>query len=35
MGTAEGVAALALFLARDDGAFITGQAISPNGGIVI
>jgi 3-oxoacyl-[acyl-carrier protein] reductase len=35
VGTAEEVAALALFLASDDGAFITGQAISPNGGIHI
>lgn len=35
MGTAEEIAALALFLASDDAAFITGQAISPNGGIHI
>ena len=35
MGTAEEIAALALFLASDDSAFITGQAISPNGGIHI
>lgn len=35
MGTAEEIAALALFLASDDGAFLTGQAISPNGGIHI
>ena len=35
MGSAEEIAALALFLACDDSAFITGQAISPNGGIHI
>jgi 3-oxoacyl-[acyl-carrier protein] reductase len=35
MGTPEEVAALALLLASDDGAFITGQAISPNGGMHI
>ena len=35
IGKAEEVAALALFLASDDSAFITGQAISPNGGIHI
>ena len=35
MGTAQEIAALALFLASDDGGFITGQAISPNGGIHI
>jgi 3-oxoacyl-[acyl-carrier protein] reductase len=35
IGTAEEIAALALFLASDDSAFITGQAISPNGGIHI
>jgi 3-oxoacyl-[acyl-carrier protein] reductase len=35
LGTADEIAALALFLASDDAAFITGQAISPNGGIVI
>jgi 3-oxoacyl-[acyl-carrier protein] reductase len=35
LGTPQEIAALALFLASDDGAFITGQAISPNGGIVI
>ena len=35
MGTAEEIASLALFLASDDSAFITGQAISPNGGIHI
>jgi len=35
MGKASEVAALALFLASDEGAFVTGQAISPNGGIHI
>ena len=35
MGTADEVAALALFLSSDEGSFITGQAISPNGGIHI
>jgi len=35
MGTAEEISALALFLASDDAGFITGQAISPNGGIHI
>ena len=29
------VASAICFLASDDGAFITGQVISPNGGIVI
>jgi len=35
LGTAEEIAELALFLVSDDGSFITGQAISPNGGIHI
>lgn len=35
MGTPEDIAATALFLASDDGAFLTGQWISPNGGIFI
>jgi len=35
LGTAEEIAELALFLASDAGSFITGQAISPNGGIHI
>jgi 3-oxoacyl-[acyl-carrier protein] reductase len=35
VGRADEVAALALFLASDESAFITGQAISPNGGIHI
>lgn len=34
MGKPEDVAALALYLASDDASFITGQVISPNGGIV-
>jgi 3-oxoacyl-[acyl-carrier protein] reductase len=33
VGRPEDVAATALYLASDDGAFVTGQAISPNGGI--
>ena len=35
MGTAEEIAFAAVFLASDEGAFMTGQAISPNGGIHI
>ncbi len=35
MGTAEEVAELVLFLASEKSDFITGQVISPNGGIVI
>jgi 3-oxoacyl-[acyl-carrier protein] reductase len=35
MGTADEIAAAALFLASDESAFITGQYISPNGGIHI
>ncbi len=35
MGTPEEIAAAACFLASDDGAFLTGQWISPNGGIFI
>jgi 3-oxoacyl-[acyl-carrier protein] reductase len=35
VGRADEIAALALFLASDESAFITGQAISPNGGIHI
>jgi len=35
MGKPEEIAAAALFLAGDDGAFLTGQWISPNGGIFI
>ena len=33
-GTADEIASTALFLASDDSSFITGQSISPNGGIV-
>ncbi len=35
LGTAEDVAKAAYFLAEDGGDFITGQVISPNGGLVI
>jgi 3-oxoacyl-[acyl-carrier protein] reductase len=35
MGTAEEIAAAALFLASDESSFITGQWLSPNGGIYI
>jgi 3-oxoacyl-[acyl-carrier protein] reductase len=35
MGSADEIAAAALFLASDDGAFITGQWLSPNGGAFI
>lgn len=35
LGTADEVAALALYLASDDSAFVTGQVISPNGGLVM
>jgi 3-oxoacyl-[acyl-carrier protein] reductase len=35
IGTPEDIASAALFLASDDGAFLTGQWISPNGGIFI
>ena len=35
LGTAEEIAAAALFFASDDGAFVTGQWLSPNGGIHI
>jgi 3-oxoacyl-[acyl-carrier protein] reductase len=34
-GTANEVAAAALFLASDDGAYFTGQSLSPNGGILM
>ncbi len=34
-GTADEVAAAALFLASDDGSYFTGQSLSPNGGIFI
>jgi len=35
IGSPEEVAAVALFLAGDDASFITGQWVSPNGGLVI
>ena len=35
LGTAEDIGALAAFLAGSGGDFITGQIISPNGGVVI
>ena len=35
MGTAEEIAALVVFLLSDRADFITGQVISPNGGMVI
>jgi 3-oxoacyl-[acyl-carrier protein] reductase len=35
LGDAGDVAATALFLASDDSAFITGQWLSPNGGLFI
>ncbi len=35
MGTPQEIAGVALFLASDDGAFLTGQWISPNGGLFI
>jgi 3-oxoacyl-[acyl-carrier protein] reductase len=35
MGTADEIAAAALFLASDESSFVTGQWLSPNGGIFI
>lgn len=35
IGTPQNIADIMLFLAKDESAFITGQIISPNGGIVI
>ncbi len=35
MGTPGDVAATALFLASDESSFITGQWISPNGGLIM
>lgn len=35
IGTPQDIAALALFLASDEAQFITGQVISPNGGLII
>jgi 3-oxoacyl-[acyl-carrier protein] reductase len=34
-GTADDVAAAAVFLASDDAAFLTGQTIAVNGGVVM
>ena len=34
-GTADEVAAAALFLASDAGSYFTGQCLSPNGGILM
>jgi 3-oxoacyl-[acyl-carrier protein] reductase len=35
MGTPEDVANVALFLASDDSSFVTGQWISPGGGLIV
>lgn len=35
IGTPQNIADVMLFLAKEDSAFITGQVISPNGGIII
>jgi 3-oxoacyl-[acyl-carrier protein] reductase len=35
LGTPEEIASLAVYLASDAAAFLTGQVISPNGGLVI
>ena len=35
LGTPEEVAACILFLAGEQGAFLTGQVLSPNGGLVV
>ena len=34
-GTAEDIAAACLYLASDESSFVTGQWLSPNGGLVI
>jgi NAD(P)-dependent dehydrogenase (short-subunit alcohol dehydrogenase family) len=35
MGTPEDIARTALFLASDDSSFLTGQWLSPNGGLIV
>ena len=35
LGTAKGIAALCAYLVSDESAFLTGQALSMNGGITI
>ena len=35
LGVPDDIAAAALYLASDDASFVTGQALSPNGGIVM
>ena len=35
LGVADDIAALAVYLASDESGFVTGEAISPNGGLVI
>ena len=35
LGVPDDIAALAVYLASDESGFVTGEAISPNGGLVI
>jgi NAD(P)-dependent dehydrogenase (short-subunit alcohol dehydrogenase family) len=35
LGGPDDIAALAVYLASDESGFVTGEAISPNGGLVI
>ena len=35
LGTPDEVASVALFLASDDGSYVTGQVVSPNGGVIM